>query len=90
MRKSRILLFLILCFFQVVGCSADKSTNKKADGQSSTVPWWQSMTPIIIDEDEFYGKSCSITHVQRKNDAEMIDIIFNVPHGRVSVTAAQT
>ena len=82
-----VLLIIIACISQIVGCSkSDNTTPNKEDGP---IPWWGSVKPIIMDGDEFFGGPCSVTRVS-SDDAgiKLGKVIFNAP-SKLLTTCAQ-
>lgn len=79
MNKSRAFLVAI-CVTQIIGCSEGKVSESKQKKLSLQVSWWESVQPILIDGDSFYGRSCSVTQVST-NDAGIKSgsVIFTVP-----------
>lgn len=80
MNNFRILFLVTMCVTQIMGCSEDKVAANKAKKASMPIPWWEYVQPIIIDGDEFYGRSCSVTRVSSNNAGiKSGRVIFNVP-----------
>ena len=75
MNNFRIFVLLIICAAQLVACS----DNSIVAAEAKKPAWWQSVVPIVIDGDEFYGKPCSVTRVSVSGGIKLADVIFTVP-----------
>ncbi len=90
MNNFRILFLLTMCVTQVMGCSEDKVAANKAKKSSVPIAWWGVVQPIIIDGDEFYGRSCSVTRVSNEAGSKSEQVIFNVPSRTFTYRAKST
>lgn len=41
--------------------------------------WYESITPITINGDEYYGQACSVTRVRNNNGVKTAEQIFTAP-----------
>jgi hypothetical protein len=87
MNHYRILFFIIMCVIQLMSCSDNKVAVNEEKKASLPIAWWESVQPIIINGDEFYGQSCSVTQVSNNEGIKQKKIIFNVPSRILTICA---
>lgn len=64
---------------QLTGCSENNGVRNKTEKVSAPIPWWESVDPITIDGDKYYGKSCSVTRISDRVGSKYEQIIFEAP-----------
>jgi len=80
MNKLRNNLILILTLFVLFACDDDNTATKSTKNiPPPPKPWIDTVEPIIIDGDEFYGKTCSVIRISKKDNIKTDSVIFNVP-----------
>lgn len=79
MNNFRILFIVIMCATQIIACSDNKIVANENEKSPLPIPWWMSVEPIIIDGEEFYGRSCSVTRVSYVAGIKSGSVIFTVP-----------
>jgi hypothetical protein len=48
---------------------------------AAPVPWWEPLKPdVVIGNDEFYSRKCSITRVSNSEGSKTANVIFKVPY----------
>ncbi len=79
MHHLKNLFLVIVCTSQLMACSENEITANEKKRASLTIPWWGFVKPIVINGNEFYGKTCSVTRVINDAGIKSATIIFTVP-----------
>lgn len=79
MNKKFGLFFLIPFLGLMASCNRGKIESDMIEEPLQSIPWWESVDPVIIEGDDFYGRQCSITKVSRDAGVMSESVIFTVP-----------
>ncbi|OHY82775.1 hypothetical protein [Marinobacter sp. AC-23] len=80
MTLSRTLITAMAATALLTGCDLFKSRTTEIEKEAEPIPWWEPLEPdVIIDGDEFYAGTCSITQVTRSGNEKTAKVIFKVP-----------
>lgn len=80
MQRSGFRVVALLSLFSLLGsCSDGDQPASPAEDTSMTAPWWQYVQPITIEDEEFYGRPCSVTRVSDDSGIKSGEVIFKVP-----------
>lgn len=80
MTVSRTLLGLMASTALLTGCDLLERRSVEVEKQTAPAPWWEPLEPdVIIDGDEFYAGTCSITQVTDVDGVKTGEEIFKVP-----------
>lgn len=74
------LWMLLLIVSPLLGCSELGSGESNAEETTDLNPWWDSVKPIVIDGNAFYGRPCSVTKVSKVAGSASAETIFTVPN----------
>jgi len=89
MNNVLILFLVLISTTQLVGCTDSKTIDNESKKTVLSISWWESIEPIVIDGDEFYGKPCSVVQITSNEfGAKSEAVIFTVP-SRLLTSCAQ-
>lgn len=77
MPRFSILISLLTLITYLMACGETELVAKNSE--PSPLPWWSTVSPVLIEGDAYYGGPCSITRVSNENDGASVAVIFEVP-----------
>lgn len=79
MKYVGIFLLALVCASQILACKENSAASDESDIHLAGIPWQQSVQAVIVDGDEFYGKTCSVIRVRSNAGTKSTKVIFNAP-----------
>jgi len=64
--------FIISLIIQVTACDSSSESGKSVENDTQ---WWDSVKPVNIGTDRYYGRPCSVTRVRN----QVATVIFEAP-----------
>ena len=80
MQSAGFRVFALLSLISLlVSCGSGDQSARPVEDTSPAAPWWEIVQPIVIGDDTFYGRPCSVTRVRDESGIESGEVIFKVP-----------
>jgi len=68
---------LIIITILLIACGKEEPDKKTNTSQA--IPWIETVDPIVIDGEEFYGTPCSVIRISNSEGVKKREVIFKAP-----------
>jgi len=80
MKSFQVFLLSLLSIIFLTACLKSRPATKDVELPTPQIPWIDTVEPIVINGDEFFGEACSVIQVSKSNTGvKTTKTIFKAP-----------